>query len=250
MEIFSKLIQGIGTLLIGIGIIVGVTIGGFALRTSSSGQNTITVTGKATRAFTPNQSVVSGTWEEKAKTSDEARNKVQASASKGLDAIKAKGIDSKKISTENVSVYPNYDWSSGKQAIVDYRASTTISVTLEDTGKANDIISTMTSNGASSTSGPSFGFTTATRNQLEKDLKLEAVTDANEQATELAGKAGSKLGKVVSISSGSGITYPTVEQFSDATTMSAPSAAQSTASDINVGDKEVNVTISVTYRLK
>lgn len=248
METISKLIQGIGTLLIGIALIWGIGVGASSLSNGLQG-NTITVTGKATRAFTPNQSVVSGTWEERAKTSDEARNKVKDNANKGLDAIKAKGVDGKKITTENVSVNPNTDWSSGKQTIIDYRASTTISVTLDDTGKANEIISTMTGNGASSTSGPSLGFTTATKDQLEKDLKLEAVTDAKGQATALAGKAGSKLGKVVSITSGAGINYPTPERFY-ATTMSDSSAATSVSSDINVGDKEVSVTISVTYRLK
>jgi len=248
MENISKLIQGIGTLLIGIALIWGIGVGASSLSNGLQG-NTISVTGKATRAFTPNQSVVSGTWEERAKTSDEARSKVKDNANKGLDAIKAKGVDSKKITTENVSVNPNYDWSSGKQSIIDYRASTTISVTLDDTAKANEIISTMTGNGASSTSGPSLGFTTATRDQLEKDLKLEAVTDAKGQATALAGKAGSKIGKVVSITSG-GASYPTPERFY-ATALSADSAStKSVSSDINVGDKEVSMTISVTYRLK
>lgn len=250
METISKLIQGIGTLLIGLGIIIAVAVGNSSIKTGFD-QNTITVTGKATRAFTPNQSVVSGTWEERATSSNEARSKVQTSAGKGLEAIKAKGIDSKKISTNNVSVYPNYDWNSGKQTIIDYRASTTISVTLEDTGKANEIISTMTANNALSTSGPSLGFTTETKDKLEKELKLEAVTDAKDQAVLLAQKAGSKIGKVVSITSGSGIDYPSVNKYmamDSAVPNSAPVSSQS--SDINVGDKEVTVTISVKYRLK
>ncbi len=249
METISKLIQGIGTLLIGLGIIIAVAVGSSSIKTGF-GQNTINVTGKATRAFTPNQSVVSGTWEDRAKTSDEARTKVQTLASKGLDAIKANGVDSKKITTENVSVYPNYDWSNGKQSIVDYRASTTISVTLEDTGKANEMISIMTGNGASSTSGPSLGFTSATKDQLEKDLKLEAVTDAKQQATALANKAGSKLGKVVSITGGSGIDYPTPERFYAQSMDSSVSSPAPIKSDINIGDKEISVSISIIYRLR
>ena len=61
MENISKLIQGIGTLLIGIAFIWGIAVGATSLSNGLQG-NTITVTGKATRAFTPNQSVVSGTW--------------------------------------------------------------------------------------------------------------------------------------------------------------------------------------------
>ena len=50
MENMSKLIQGIGTLLIGIAFIWGIA-GGASLSIFRFTGNTITVTGKATRAF-------------------------------------------------------------------------------------------------------------------------------------------------------------------------------------------------------
>lgn len=245
----ANYIQGVGTLLIGLALIIGVIWFGYSLTTNIQ-DRTITVTGKARQSLVMNESTVSGTWEKKENTSDKARESVRDMSSKALLAIKAAGIDEKKITTTNVSVYPDYDWSGKENKITGYRASTTLQVKLTDPKKADSIISLMTKNQASSTAGPQLGFSNAILDQMEKELKNQAVSDAKNQADTLAKQAGGELGKVVSISGG-GISTPSnggIYPFS--MSKAEDSSNASTPSDISIGEEEMTATITVTYRLK
>lgn len=248
-DTIAKYIQGVGTLLIGLSLIIGVIWFGYFL-IGNIQDRTITVTGKARKSLIMNESTVSGTWEKKEIISDKAREAVRELSSKALTAIKAAGIDEKKITTTSVSVYPEYDWSGKENKITGYRALTTLQVKLTDPKKADLIISLMTKNKASSTSGPQLGFSNAILDQMEKELKNQAVNDAKNQADTLAQQAGARLGKVVSISGG-GISTPSNGGVYPLTMSKAEVASDSsTPSDISIGEEEMTATVTVTYRLK
>lgn len=249
MNSLPQILQALGTFLIGCALTVGVIIGAGAIKDGGQAR-TLSVTGKATKSISPNQSVISGTWEETANNSNEARNKVREKAAQGLEAIKSKGIDEKKITTTQVSVYPNYDYtiSTGKPKITGYRASSSLEVKLDDPKKADEIISTMTGAGASSTSGPSFGFTPETRDGIEQELKLIAVTNARSQAEALAKQSGARLGKVISVTGGELIEPNSPRPY--AISESISDKAVTDAVDISVGEKELTATVSVIYRLR
>jgi uncharacterized protein YggE len=250
-DTIARWLQGIGTFLIGLALLAAVVILPISFNKAASPRD-ISVTGRATRATTPNQSQISGSFEETATSSDEARNKVREKSSKAITALKATGVDEKKITTTNVSVYPQYDYSEKTQKITGYRGSTTVSITLEDTAKADGIVSALTSNGAASTDGPTLGFTEAAKTQLLNELKLEAIADAKRQAEASAKQAGTRLGKVLSISGDSlntgegGPIRPMAFEATDA----ARTTAGAAPSDIVVGERNVSVTVQVSYELR
>lgn len=246
----AKIIQGIGTLSIGVALLWGM---GLASKTISQGLEgqTIQVTGKARRSLNRDESVVTGTWQEEASTSDEARNKVKEKSSKGLDEIKKAGIEEKKITTTQISVYPEYNYRNNENKITGYRASTTLEIKLTDAKRADQIISLMTKNGATSTTGPSLGVSQAVLDEIEKELKAEAVANARAEAEKLAEEAGARLGEVISIggsniSGGNERPYPLMRALED-TVEQAPAAS---STDISVGEEEITATVSVSYRLK
>lgn len=247
-DTIAKWLQGLGTLTIGIALLAGVIIAQSTVMSGGKGRD-ITVTGKAVRATVPNQSEISAWFEETAANQDEARNKTRDLAAKGIAAVKALGIDEKKISTVSAGVSPDYDYSNGKSTITGYRGSTNIAITLTDTSKADAIISALTRSGAKTTSGPTLGFSTATKDQLAKELRVQAIADAKAQAEALAKQAGGRLGKVISISGGEGISGDEPRPMYYAST-GAADMASSAASDITVGDKEVSLTVTVSYQLR
>lgn len=247
-ELIAKYVQAAGTALIGIALLVGVVLG-MRTYTNTYQTHTIIVTGKATRQLPPNQSTLTGTWQEKGDTADEARSNLNTSSTKGLNTLKQAGIEEKKITTTQVTVYPEYSYSNtGVQPkIVDYIASLTMEAILTDTGKADDIIKVMTQNGATSTSGPSLTISTEMRDQLQRELRVAAVTDATNQAKALAQQAGGTLGDVISITDGS-LSDGSVIQPIPYSAEGIKSSSVDTS--ISVGEKEVVVTVNVTYALK
>lgn len=248
MEKVSRFMQGAGTFLIGISLLLGIGYGVTFI--ADEGGSTVTVTGKAIKQIKPNEVTISGTYEEKADNSDNVRNKTKEKASKGLQAIKDKGIEEKKINTDSVSVYPITEWRNGKNITTGYRASTTLSVRLEDTSKSDEIISTLTSTGANSTSGPTTGLTSEYKKQLEGEMRLEAISDAKEQAKSMAKQAGGKTGKIISISGASGVNYGSEQKYYAMEAMADSVSSAPASSDITFSEKEATLTVSVKYRLK
>lgn len=250
-DTIARWLQGIGTFLIGLALLAGVVILPTSFNKAATSRE-ISVTGKATRATTPNQSQISGSFEETAASSDEARDKVREKSAKAIAALKTAGVDEKKITTTNVSVYPQYDYAEKAQKITGYRGNTTVAITLEDTAKADGIISALTSNGASSTDGPTLGFTDAAKTQLLNELKLEAIADAKRQAEASAKQAGTRLGKVLTISGDNlntgdgGPVQPLLYKAEDM----ARSTAAVGPSDIVVGERDVSVTVQIRYELR
>lgn len=248
-ELIARYIQSAGIVLVGIALLASAYVN--RVNTQDTAQDhTLVVTGKATRKIEPTQSVVTGSWQEKGKTAEEARDKVRDAAGAGVEAIKQAGIEEKKIATTQVTVYPEYDYSPvGKSpAITGYQGTTTVQVTLVDTAKADQIIGLMTEKKATSTSGPSFGLSTEVRDSLQKELKVAAVADAANQAQALAEQAGSKVGEVISITGGDSVaSTPPVMPY-DRTAIATDVAE--TSSDITTGEEELSVTVTVTYQLK
>lgn len=253
-ELFAKYLQAGGTVLIGAALLTGVIMGVRSYNNTYQ-THTLRVTGKATRQLPPNQSTLTGSWLEKAATADEARSKLNTSSTKGLEALKAAGIEEKNITTTQVTVYPEYDYSGAvtykEPKITGYQASLTMEAKLSDTTKADAIIAVMTQNGAQSTSGPSLSISTEMRDQIERELRVAAVADAANQAQALAKESGGKLGAVISVTDGYGradtpnpIPYAIAEDAKSSVGSSLPTSA------ISVGEKEITVTVDVSYELK
>jgi|GEM_PF-2635965 len=248
-DILAKYIQAVGTVLIGVALLTGIVLGRNIL-TNNTQVHTIVVTGKATSEFPPNQSIITGTWQTKGSTADAAGSALKDVSSKSIDALKQGGVLEKDIQTTESNVYPEYDYAytypNGQTPkILDYLASTVIQVTLTDPSKAEDTLGLMTKNGALSTSGPSLGLSSQAQDQLQKDLKVAAVTDAANQAKALAAQVGETLGSVVSITGGD-LNNPGSPIPYAAT--SALSAGDS--SSIAQGQEELSVTMTVTYNIR
>lgn len=153
-----------------------------------------------------------------------------------IDSIKAFGIASGDIKTQNVSLYQQQDPNLSPKWVV----NNTVEVTLRDVTKTQDLMNLLNKSGANNIYGPNFRIEES--NETEKSLFDSAITDAREKATIIAKSAGRKLGKVVNVSEGSGGTvYPMYSMKADG--LGGGAAAEP-------GTSTISKTLVVSFELK
>jgi uncharacterized protein len=171
-------------------------------------------------------------------TAMQAANTTMADVQK---ALKADGVAAADLQTSDLSVQPNYNYTSKGASLTGYTVSEDLSVVLRDLHTAGAAISD-----AAKAGGDAFRLSEATLDIDQDDALIararqQAFADAKAKAQAYAAAAGRSLGAVVSISeSTSGEPQPMY--FA---TNSAPAAAPSVP--IQAGSQDVTVTASVVW---
>ena len=112
--------------------------------------NVISVSGKGEVFAVPDIANFTFGAEETAKTVAEAQKLVTDKVNKGIEIVKAAGVEEKDIKTVGYNIYPHYNYIQpictqfncppGKQTIDGYQVSQTIEVKVRDTSKAGTIL--------------------------------------------------------------------------------------------------------------
>jgi len=207
---------------------------------------TITINGQGKIKSVPDVAKIQGGVEIKKNSANEAQTETSTKISKIIDQVKTKGIEEKDIKTDQVSAYPNYDYNNGANTIDGYIARTTITVTIRDISKGQEMLDLMTANGATSISGPNLTFSDEKMVELKKQAQEAAVQDARKRADDLAKAGNTKIGKVITItenyvSEGNPIPYLTLD---------AKSVESSRINSISPGEDEITAQITITYSLR
>ncbi len=115
------------------------------------------------------------------------------------ERVQALGIDSKDIKTENYSVYPEYDYTSANRRVIGYMVNTSLRVSVKDFEVVNQVIDQATQAGVNQVSGISLKLSPEKEDEVKKQARQEAIAKAQQNASELAGLAGMKLGRIVNV---------------------------------------------------
>ena len=149
-----------------------------------------------------------------------------------IDALNARGIDAKDISTTSVSLQPAYGDNS---AVTGYRANNSIRVTIRELDGASATLATVVAAGGNATRINSVSYSIDNDSALVSDARARAFADAESRAQQYAGLAGLSLGKVISIS-----------ETSDSTPPPAPVGRGAMAADVPLSPGQQTVSFSVT----
>jgi uncharacterized protein len=124
-----------------------------------------------------------------------------------INALAAAGLDRKDIRTNQVTLQPQYGnpGPSGAAKITGYRATNGIEVKIHPTDVASRMLDVIVSTGGDATRISSVSYSIADDSQLVKDARARAFQDAKNRADQYAQLSGQRLGKVISISEGTGI---------------------------------------------
>lgn len=161
------------------------------------------------------------------------------------DSLKKLGVDPKDIQTSNYSVYPQYDFQSGRR-ITGYSVSANLSVRVRDLDKINDAIDAATNNGANQVGSISLGVNEDKRKELAKEARKKAINEARTKAQELATLAGMTLGRIVDIQENSPVLIRPM--MYDSVALKAEGVGGDT--QIEAGSTDITSTITLYYETR
>jgi uncharacterized protein YggE len=229
---------------------------------------TISFSGHGEVKATPDVANIYFTITKDAKTVEDAQAGVAAVEKSALDVLNAKGVDEKDIQTTDASFNPKYEYKqavcpimplssngsavvaptycpSGKQTLVGYTASESITVKIRNTDNVGIIMQSLGTTGISDLSGPDF--TIDNPDMLQIQARKIAIDDAKNKAQILAKDLGVSLGKITDFSE-SGET-PVMYAANKVMPLSAEVPA-ATGAVIPQGQNTITSDVTITYEIK
>ena len=178
-------------------------------------------------------------------TSKSASERANVLANQAREALDESKIDKEDISTQNVSVYPEYSYSpEGKQTLIGFRASQSFAVTLRDTEYAGAVVdAVLLLVGTDLTIDTLAPILLDTSDALEQ-ARENAIKLAKKKAEDYADLLDVELGDVISVrefSGSSSIPQPWLRDMATADSL------ESTKTVVDLGTQEVTVTVEVRW---
>ncbi len=160
-----------------------------------------------------------------------------------FDALEAAGIEQRHIQTSQLSLNPQFDYSSKQrnQKIIGFEARNTVTAKSDDISQVGAMIDALVSAGANNINGINFGIKDS--KAAKSDARREAVNDARRKAEEMASAAGVRLGRILDMSESSHQSGPRPMMRA----MAMESADSSTP--ISGGEQTLSVTVNITYAI-
>ena len=228
---------------------VSAVAGAVALAIPANGADTtntryITVTGVGTISVVPDAVRFNATVSSLASTNAAALSSVSKSAAAVRAALKDKGIALKDIRSANISVYPEYNYTqeSGTK-ITGYRASQSFDVLIRKASDAGTIIEAVVTTGGDNVQLGGVIPTTLNPAIATEEARAAAVANAKSKASSYAKLLGTSIGKVLFLEEQSSPIY------SSPSPMAKAGAAADQAVEIDLGEQDVTVTITVRWAL-
>ncbi|MBP9801995.1 SIMPL domain-containing protein [Patescibacteria group bacterium] len=208
----------------------------------------VSVTGQGKVAYTPDVAKINfGVQVDKAASAEIALNTLNSNIEKVMKALTDLGIEQKNISTQNYSLYPQYDYIDGVSKPSGYSASEQVTVKIEKFAEKDNLIgraiAEVTKAGVNNISGISFE--AADIEVLKNEARLKAVEDAKIKAKEMSKSTGVRLGKVI----GWWENYYPVDPYMDGKGGALMNESLSSAS-VPSSQYEVSVEVNLNYKVK
>lgn len=198
---------------------------------------TFDVTGEGKVDVKPDLGTVSAGVSATGSTTAQVQEQINSKINKISDSVKSLGIDAKDIKTSNYNINPTY---SDSQVITGYSANTTLTIKVRDVNKIGQVIDSAT--GAGATNVSNLGFEVSDKSKFENEARKLAVEDAKKKAENEANIAGFRLGRIINYSENFG-GQPRPMPFVAESSIKTPT-------NIEAGQNEIEVTVTLSYELQ
>lgn len=159
-------------------------------------ERTLTVEADGKVTITPNIAVTTMGMTAEGKNVAEAQQKNTQVMNKLLEKVKALGVDKADVQTANYSIFPNYDYTDGKQTIRNYQVNQSVTIKIRDLTKANQVLALAGEVGANNVSG--LQFTVDNRDAYKEEARDAALKKIAAKRDALARSLGVSLRSIVS----------------------------------------------------
>ena len=229
---------------IAIPVVALVVAAAFALPASAATpERYVTVNAEGVVQVTPDAVRINASVSLVAGTSAQALSKTSTAAAKVRAALVAKKIATKDIKTTSISVYPEYNYTQDKGSVqIGYRASQSFEVIVRNAASAGAVVDDVVA-----AAGDDVQIQGATPFLLDSakataSARAAAVANARAKAKSYAELLDVKLGKVTYlVENSSPVSYSPI--------MGVAKAADSMATEIDLGNQDVTVSITIRWSL-
>ena len=247
LKFLNKTFVLVAVLVAGILIYLFVLIGYQQKTIDQQNTNQITVSGEGKVYAAPDIATVTLGIETKGADVKDITEKNVTAMNKIIAGIKNLGIEDKDIQTTQYSVTPQYNYTENSGTVPNgYMIDQNIEIKIRDFTKISDVFTVGTDNGANVIS--SLQFTIDDSEKVKSEARTKAIDQAKTKAEAMAKQVGVTLGDLVNISENSYITSPIT--YNSTKTLRDEVAISTTSADIQTGQQEVNLTVSLTYKIK
>ncbi|HJS81257.1 MAG TPA: SIMPL domain-containing protein [Nitrososphaera sp.] len=215
----------------------------------------VSTSGTATTKVQPDKFSVTVGVETNGTTAQEAADRNADAMDNVIAALRALGISEDQISTSNYSVYPVYEYRQPtepcimiyppppecqpKNEITGYRASNSVTVTLDADGQidAGEVIDTAVGAGANTVQGAYYFLSQERQMEVQEGLIQQAIENARQRATIAASAVGMGIDRVKSINLND-VYFPI---------FSRGAGLEAADTQILPGQQDVTMTVTVVY---
>lgn len=241
------------TLIVVVGVVVLFLIASSLIKSFSPFQSkgdTVQVNGQSTIEVTPDLITLYYNVQTQGETSKEAEDSNSVIVNDLISQVVQLGFGEEDLKTQNFNIYPEYDWKSGSQELIGYRATHSLKIELS-TDKIS-LIGDLIDAGTSSGSGISY-INFELSDELQQEYKAEAIKlaagDAKIKAEAIAEGFDKKVGKLVSVSMNDFGYYPWRAYDFEASGVEI-AVAKEEATSITPSEREVTAYVNAVYQLK
>lgn len=230
---------------------------------NSMSVSTISLSGYGEVQAVPDIANIYFTITKESKVVKDAQDMVAVVEKSAIDMLKENGVDEKDFKATNASFYPKYEYqsesgvrlacnqwgcppSSGKQVIVGYTASESITVKVRDTDNVGKIMQGLGTIGVTDLSGPNFAIDD--EDALKMEARRLAIKDAKEKAKTLAKDLGVRLGRIANFQEDGGY-YPVMYK-TEVANMALDASAQAAPASLPAGENTISSTVTIMYEIK
>ena len=204
--------------------------------------NTVSFNGQGKVSAKPDVAMISATVLTQSPNSRTAQDQNTQRSDAVTNFLKAQGIDEKDIKTTGYNIYPQYRYDGGPGTITGYQVTQSFQIKLRELDKISALLSGLVSAGANQVDN--LGLQIENPEQLRKEAREKAITDAKKKAGELEDQINIKLGRLVNFSENTGGGYP-IPMYDRATV-----GVGGGGPTISPGENEIIVDVSLTYQIK
>jgi len=228
-------------------------------------QSTITVSGKGEAFAIPDIASFSFSVTEASESVESAQKMLDEKIAKALVVLKEAEVADKDIKTTDYNVNPKYEWNqypcppgvmvsdlsypcrSGKNELIGYDVSQSITVKVRDVKKVGDLVSKIGAINVSNISGVEF--TVDEREKYVAEAREKAITEAKAKGKELAKQLGVRLNKILYFNENGNYPIYYGEGKGGGADMMVSSVAPARA-ELPQGETKITSDVSITYEIR
>ncbi|MGQ7947533.1 SIMPL domain-containing protein [Flavobacterium sp. WC2509] len=204
----------------------------------------INVSGEGKIKVVPDQVTISATVETKGTNAKDVKKQNDQQMEAVIKLIKTMNLPPADYKTKRVSLNPQYDYEKKKHS---YNATQTIEILLKDLSKYDELMEGLVDQGINRIDNVTFQSSKLA--QYQSDARKLAMKDAKTKAEDYVSVLGQKVGLATVITDNSQNYYPQ-PVYGGIRTMAMKAESDTTRETMAVGEIEITVNVSVSFKLE